>query len=76
MVGAAVGSFCLTWLVYERLTPLSGGLGFFVAWYVLFLDDRVVPRARARRARCTRATASVGVVVATVGDRDADPARR
>src|SRR5437773_11968549 len=37
IVGAAFGSFCLAYLLYERLTPLSGGLGFFVAWYVLFL---------------------------------------
>jgi phosphate transport system permease protein len=37
MVGAAVSAFCLNWLVYERFTPLSGGLGFFVVWYALFL---------------------------------------
>jgi len=32
--GAAIAAFCLDWLVYERLTPLSGGLGFWVCWYV------------------------------------------
>ncbi|MDQ1478642.1 MAG: hypothetical protein QOE62_3871, partial [Actinomycetota bacterium] len=37
LLGCAFGAFCLTWLVYERLTPLSGGLGFFVSWYALFL---------------------------------------
>jgi phosphate transport system permease protein len=36
-IGAVVGSFCLTWLVFEQLTPLSGGLGFFVCWYAVFL---------------------------------------
>ena len=35
--GAIVSSFCLTWLVYEELTPLSGGLGFAVCWYAAFL---------------------------------------
>ena len=34
-----VSSLALTWLVYERLTPLSGGLGFLV---------RVVGRLRGR----------------------------
>jgi phosphate transport system permease protein len=37
LAGAAVSSFALTWLVYERLTPLSGGLGFFALWYSAFL---------------------------------------
>jgi phosphate transport system permease protein len=37
VIGAAAGSFCLTWLAYECVTPLSGGLGFAVAWYLLFL---------------------------------------
>jgi phosphate transport system permease protein len=36
-VGAALSSLALTWLVYEQLTPLSGGLGFFVSWFVVFL---------------------------------------
>jgi phosphate transport system permease protein len=37
LFGAALGSLALTWLVYERILPLSGALGFWVLWYVLFL---------------------------------------
>lgn len=35
--GAIISSFCLTWLVYEELTSLSGGLGFFVCWFGIYL---------------------------------------
>jgi len=35
--GAGLSAFCLVWLVYERLTPLSGGLGFWLSWYGVFL---------------------------------------
>ncbi len=37
VVGSAVSAFATTWLVFQRLTPLSGGLGFFVVWYAVFL---------------------------------------
>jgi phosphate transport system permease protein len=37
LAGAGLSSLCLTWLVYERLTPLSGGLGFVAVWYATFL---------------------------------------
>lgn len=38
IVGAtALGALALTWLVYERLTPAAGGLGFVICWYALFL---------------------------------------
>ena len=30
LVGCAFGAFGLTWLIYERLTPLSGGIGFLL----------------------------------------------
>lgn len=36
-LGAAVSSFALVWLLYERVLPFSGGLGFFVCWYTVFL---------------------------------------
>ncbi|WP_433892002.1 phosphate ABC transporter permease PstA [Streptomyces sp. CA-111067] len=37
LLGAAVASLSLTWLLFARLSPFSGGLGFVVCWYVLFL---------------------------------------
>jgi phosphate transport system permease protein len=71
LVGCAFGAFCLTWLVYERLTPLSGGLGFFVSWYALFLTavwfvvrDRLGPlEARDRLARVVVASVALGLLI-------------
>jgi phosphate transport system permease protein len=37
VLGAAAGSLALTWVLYERVLPLSGALGFLVSWYLLFL---------------------------------------
>jgi phosphate transport system permease protein len=37
LVGAAISAFSLVWLVFEWLTPMSGGLGFWLCWYVAFL---------------------------------------
>lgn len=37
VVGAAGGALGLTWVLYERVLPLSGTLGFWVFWYVVFL---------------------------------------
>src|ERR1700686_5416451 len=66
LAGAAVGSFSLTWLIYERLTPLSGGLGFGVVWYVLFVAT-VWFIARERLGPLHARDRTVGVIVATVG---------
>lgn len=71
LVGGAAGSFCLTFLVYERLTPLSGALGFVVAWYALFLitvwflaRERVGPlHARDRLASLVVATVGIGMLI-------------
>jgi phosphate transport system permease protein len=65
LLGSAVGSFCLTWLVYERLTPLSGGLGFGFMWYVLFLTT-VWFISRERLGALHARDRIVGVVVASV----------
>lgn len=35
--GAALSALALTWLLYGRVLPLSGGLGFVVVWYALFV---------------------------------------
>jgi phosphate transport system permease protein len=37
VVGAAVAALGLTWVLYERVLPLSGALGFWICWYVLFV---------------------------------------
>ena len=65
LLGAALGSFCLTWLVYERLTPLSGMLGFFVTWYAVFLTT-VWFIARERVGAIQARDRLVGIVVASV----------
>ncbi len=36
-IGAAGASLGLVWVIYERVLPFSGVLGFWVTWYVLFL---------------------------------------
>lgn len=36
-VGAAGGALGLIWLLYERVLPFSGVLGFWLSWYVTFL---------------------------------------
>jgi len=66
IVGAVIASFCLTWLIYEELTPLSGGLGFFAMWYGLFLAT-VWFLARERVGKIQARDRLVGVIVATVG---------
>ena len=37
VIGSAAGSLALTWVLYERVLPFSGALGFWVSWYVVFL---------------------------------------
>ena len=34
---AGMGSFALTWLVYDRLLPVSGSIGFWLTCYAAFL---------------------------------------
>lgn len=37
LFGAAVGALGLDWVLYERVLPFTGVLGFWVCWYVVFL---------------------------------------
>jgi phosphate transport system permease protein len=37
VVGAAIGSLGLTWVLYERVLPLSGAFGFWLTWYLVFV---------------------------------------
>jgi len=37
LVGAAVSALALDWVLYERVLPFTGVLGFWVCWYILFM---------------------------------------
>ncbi len=37
IVGAGVGALALVWVLYERVLPFTGVLGFWVCWYLVFL---------------------------------------
>jgi phosphate transport system permease protein len=37
LAGAAGGALGLTWVLYERVLPMSGTFGFWLFWYVVFL---------------------------------------
>jgi phosphate transport system permease protein len=37
IVGSAAGALGLTWILYERVLPFSGVLGFWVCFYAIFL---------------------------------------
>lgn len=36
-LGAATAALALDWVLYERVLPFTGVLGFWVCWYLLFL---------------------------------------
>ena len=37
VAGAAAGALGLVWLLYERILPFTGALGFWLCWYATFL---------------------------------------
>src|SRR6516164_11525935 len=37
VAGAAGGALGLVWVLYERVLPFSGVLGFWLCWYAVFL---------------------------------------
>jgi phosphate transport system permease protein len=37
LLGAALGSFGLVWLLLDRILPVPGILGFIICWYLAFL---------------------------------------
>lgn len=37
IAGAGVAALGLTWVLYERVLPFSGVLGFWLSWYLIFL---------------------------------------
>jgi phosphate transport system permease protein len=64
-------ALALVWLLYERLTPLSGGLGFWVSVYATFLliawfvarEQRGAVVARDQVARIVVWTGGLGLIV-------------
>src|ERR1700756_339670 len=37
VAGSALAALALTWVLYERVLPFSGVLGFWLAWYLVFV---------------------------------------
>lgn len=37
VAASAAGAFAVTWLLFTRITQMSGSFGFFVVWFVAFL---------------------------------------
>ena len=71
LVGSAISAFCLMWLVYVRLTPLAGGVGFAICWYATFLvmywfvvrEQHDAMAAKDKVAGVVIATAGIGALV-------------
>ena len=66
LAGAAAGSFALVWLLFARLLPLSGAVGFLLCWYAAFLVLHVAILAQTR-TRLDVVDRTVSVVVHTAG---------
>jgi phosphate transport system permease protein len=76
--GAAGGALGLVWVLYERVLPFTGVLGFWLCWYVVFLlsyaamawlqwEPREVRDRVATVALGTSGLLAVVIVVDTVG---------
>jgi phosphate transport system permease protein len=71
--GAAFGSLALIWVLYERVLPLNGVLGFVVCWYAAFLcfytgltamaHPRIIVIDRLAQAIVTGGAAVVGIAL-------------
>ncbi|MEU0964709.1 phosphate ABC transporter permease PstA [Streptomyces sp. NPDC005917] len=72
MLGAGAASFCITWVMFDRLLPFNGALGFVVIAYALFIGlyallvsfDEDGPAVRDRVAAAV--VQSLGVVMLAV----------
>jgi phosphate transport system permease protein len=78
IVGSAIGALALDWVLYERVLPFSGVLGFWLFWYLLFLIcyagvgalqwDRLVVRDRVVAVALTTAgVLATALVIDQVG---------
>jgi phosphate transport system permease protein len=71
LAGAFAAALALVWVIYERLTPLSGGLGFWVCVYVAFVaiawfiarEQRGAVVARDQVARIVVWSGGLGLIV-------------
>ena len=76
LAGAAASSLCTTMLLFGRLTPLSGRLGFVIVWFLIFLgiyaallsltEDRPAVVDRVMAALLTSASVLAGGALASV----------
>jgi phosphate transport system permease protein len=66
LVAAALGALGLVWVVYERILPVSGGIGFWLSWYVAFLALYAVVSATSLD-RVAVVDRLVGALVTTAG---------
>jgi phosphate transport system permease protein len=66
VVGAAAAALGLTWLVYERLLPLSGALGFWACWYLAFVVFYIAAASLQWEWLLVR-DRTMGVLVSTAG---------
>jgi phosphate transport system permease protein len=78
IAGAAGGALALNWVLYERVLPFTGVIGFWVCWYALFLIfytaiasmqwDRLAVRDRlASVALSTSGVLATAIVIDQVG---------
>lgn len=51
LVCAGIGSWALVWLMYERLLPFSGSLGFWIVWFAVFTGLYAIGLAAAEKRR-------------------------
>lgn len=64
LAGSAVSALLLAWLVYYRLTPATGWLGFLIVWYAFFLSLYYVV-CRESEGRVAAVDRTVTVIVAS-----------
>lgn len=66
LLGSAVGALALTWVIYERVLPLSGALGFWLVWYLVFLAFYAAATAMTTNSRLVVQDRLIAVVVTSV----------
>ncbi len=66
VIGAAFASLGLTWMLYERVLPLSGAFGFWLCWYLAFVVFYLAV-AGLQWSRLVVRDRTIGVLVSTGG---------